>query len=112
MIALEVGIKALSVNEAFQGRRYKTAKFKDFEAQVNLLLPRRKTPMRGQVEISYTFFLTNASRTDVDNLIKCFQDILVKKNYIEDDRKIYRIHAEKVAHSSDFIHFAIQPYKK
>lgn len=86
--------KLLSVNKAWQGRRFKSSEYLALEELLMLLLP-RKTMIKGYVEIEYHFFLKNWKMVDVDNLVKPLQDIIVKKGYIEDDRQIKKITAEK-----------------
>lgn len=91
---IEIPLKPLSINEAWQGRRFKTRKYKNYCEDVSLLLPKIKT-IKGEVYISYIFYLHNWRRTDIDNLIKPLQDILVANHIIEDDRKVICISAEK-----------------
>lgn len=95
MIKAEVHLEPFSVNKAFQGRRFKTKECKHWEACFQQLLP-KKTMVRGKVSVRYRFFLKNHAMVDFDNLIKIMQDNLVKCGYIEDDRKIYKAHVEKV----------------
>ena len=92
-MVIKIPLKALSVNAAWQGRRFKTKTYKDFETDCFKLI--RGTPTKGNVEIHYRFYLKNHKATDIDNLIKPIQDILVKCGLIEDDRRIMRIVAEK-----------------
>lgn len=85
---IEIHAKPLSINKAFQGRRFKTPECKQYEDLLWYLLPKREM-IKGMVRIDYRFFLTNHKMQDSDNLIKVLQDMLVKKGYIEDDRLIY-----------------------
>lgn len=71
-----------------------------------MLLPVREKVV-GRVGIVYRFFLVNHSRTDWDNLVKITQDIIVKKGYIEDDRKIYKAEVEKIPSKKDAIEIEI-----
>ena len=105
---VSVPIKAMSVNDAFQGRRFKTPECKQYEEDLWMLLPRMEKVM-GRVRIVYRFFLVNHALTDFDNLIKITQDILVKKGYIEDDRKIYDAHIQKIPSKEDSIEIEIYP---
>lgn len=91
---IEIPLKALSSNDAWQGRRFKTPAYQRYERDVLTLLPRIAT-ITGEVEIFYNFFLKNWKRTDNDNLIKCLQDCLVKGRIIEDDRKVREFHVRK-----------------
>ncbi len=55
----------------------------------------------GKIAVRYKFYLKNCARADYDNLIKVTQDIIVKKGWIEDDRKIYRAIIEKYPTKKD-----------
>ena len=106
---LSIPIKALSINKAFRGRHYKTKECKDYENDLWKLLP-KKEKILGRVEIHYKFYLKNHQRTDIDNLVKVTQDILVAKGYIEDDRKIYKAVVEKIPSETDSIEVEILTY--
>ena len=93
-ISLEINEKPLSSNVAWQGRRFKSNAYKTFEELLLLTLPKKKK-ISGKVKITYCFYLKNHKMTDYDNLIKPLQDILVKKGYIDDDRKITEAHIYK-----------------
>ena len=107
MIYLKLGIKPISINEAFQGRRFKTKKCKKFEEDLSYLLPAKKC-IPGKVQVRYKFYLKNHALTDYDNMIKVMQDSLVKKGYIEDDRKIYRAMIDKIPSKENFIEILIK----
>jgi Holliday junction resolvase RusA-like endonuclease len=109
-IDLEIPVKALSVNEAFQGRRFKTKKCKDFEKELWYLLPEAKTKIKGKVEIHYEFYLKNAERTDLFNLVKVVEDILDKKGYFENDRKIWKGYLKKIKSDEEKIKVIITPF--
>lgn len=106
---IEIPIKPLSINQAFQGRRYKTAECKHYEECLWYLLP-KKEKVRGKIHITYRFFLKNHKMMDIDNLVKVLQDMIVKKGYIEDDRLIYRMVVEKVPSKSDRIQIEIKSF--
>lgn len=110
-LSIRVPLQALSVNKAWQGRRFKTNIYKAYEREAHILFPR--LPMqKGMVEVWYTFGLMKKSYaiSDVGNLEKCLSDILVKKGYIEDDRKIAVIHLQKVESPCYYVEVVIQPY--
>ncbi|MEK6879137.1 MAG: RusA family crossover junction endodeoxyribonuclease [Nanoarchaeota archaeon] len=105
-IAFELKAKALSVNAAWQGRRYKSKAYSEFEKEIGYLLPRNQS-INGEVKIEYIFGLKNYKLTDVDNLIKPIQDLIVKAGIIDDDRKIVQVLAIKVASKKDVIGITI-----
>jgi len=98
-------VKPLSVNDAWQGRRFKTSEYKQYE---NDCLWQKIPLVKGEVEIHYTFHLKRYSTSDVDNFIKPLQDILVKMGAIEDDKKVVRIVAEKVKDEKEFTEVEIK----
>jgi len=101
----------LSVNDAWEGRRFKTPEYKEFEEICLYTLPKKRM-LRGIVEIEYRFHLKYHKTSDYDNFIKCFQDILVKRGYIEDDRFIYKATIYKIPseREQDRIEVIIKPY--
>lgn len=106
-IQIKVDIKPISINAAFQGKRFKTKQCKDYEKDLWVLLP-KKPMVKGEVEVWFDFFLINFSKTDLSNLVKVTEDILVKKGYIEDDRKIVRMHLSKVKSKKDIMTVTIR----
>jgi len=109
---LIIPVKPLTNNQAWAGRRFKSAKYKQFEKDVDKLLPKAKNTIKGEVEIHYTFHIKNYGLTDIDNLIKATQDLVVKKGYIEDDRKIVWLSAEKIKSKEEKIIIEIRAYEK
>ncbi len=102
-----IDVIPLSVNQVWQGRRFKTKKYKDYEKTVLAILPKLKIP-EGNLKLIITFgFSSKAS--DWDNPIKPFQDILQKK-YDFNDSRIYRAEIEKVIvkRGKEFIDFSIE----
>lgn len=90
---IEIKIKPLSVNEAWQGQRFKTPKYRAFEKIVLLSLPLFKIP-KAPLKISFEFgFSNNAS--DWDNPVKPIQDILQKK-YGFNDKEVMQAEVKKV----------------
>lgn len=87
MLTITINRKPLSVNDAWQGRRFSTGAKTDYEAVMRLLLP--KTAIPGPYyRIEYDFHLVHFSTTDWDNLVKVSQDCLVNRGIITDDRHI------------------------
>ena len=107
---VKIQLKPVSVNEAFQGRRFKTKKCKQYCDDFLLVAP-RKNMVKGIIQVQYRFHVKNHAMTDYDNLIKITQDMIVKKGYIEDDRKIYRATIYKIPSKDNFIEIKILPYK-
>ena len=93
-IKVTLPFRPLSINKAWQGRRYKTREYDDFITDCLWSLPRRKM-IRGNVAVIMDFYLKRAKNCDVDNFIKPLLDIIVKKGYIKDDRYVFFLQAQK-----------------
>ena len=104
---MRIDIKPMSVNEAWQGRRFKTPKYKSYERDVLKLLRPMNIP-EGDLVIDLEWGVSNMT-SDWDNPIKPFQDILQKK-YGFDDKHIVeaRVKKVKVKKGSEYIEFEIK----
>ena len=102
---IKLNIKALSVNKAFQGRRFKSPEYNKFITDMLLVLPKLKdVPTKDiclKIEFGYSSKLS-----DIDNGLKTFLDCLVKK-YGFDDRYIIELFVTKkiVEKGKDYIKF-------
>lgn len=107
---IKIPIKPLSVNEAWQGRRFKTPKYVQYERDVLLLLPKIKLP-DPPYKITYVFGLSN-KLSDLDNPVKPITDILQKK-YGLNDKDIYEAHLTKkiTPKGKEYIEFKIETYQ-
>ena len=81
----KIFIKPLSVNDAFKGRRFKTAKYDVYCSAVTLLLPHNLIIPTGLLKVVYEFGLSSAGG-DFDNPTKVFQDIIAVKYGFNDNR--------------------------
>lgn len=101
---MRLNIKPLSVNAAWQGRRFKTPEYKAYERAVLLML-RPLTIPEGDLELILQF----GCAMDFDNPVKPFVDCLQKKYGFNDSRiKLAVIEVEKVAKGSEYIDFEIR----
>ena len=103
---MRIDIKPLTVNRAWQGRRFKTKAYKQYEKDVITLLRPLSVP-DGPLEIHLTFGQSNMG-ADFDNPVKPFVDCLQKK-YGFNDNRIQRavIEKVKVAKGQEFIGFSL-----
>lgn len=103
----ELKIKPLSLNNCYIGRRFATKELAQYKRSISLLLPKMKVP-EGKLYVSYTFGVSSKA-SDVDNLIKVFQDCLAEC-YGFNDKNIYRIEVRKqdVKKGEEFIKFQIE----
>ncbi len=101
-----VPVKPLSVNQVWQGKRFKTKKYSLYEKEVLLLLKPMQVPV-PPYEIRFKFGVSS-KLADWDNPVKPFQDILQKK-YGFDDKHIERAVVEKVLvpKGSEFVEFEL-----
>ena len=88
-----LNIKALSVNEAWQGKRFKSKKYVAYSRSVLAMLPKLRMPERPY-KISYEFGFSNKA-SDIDNPVKPLQDLLCQK-YGFNDRDIFQVNIRKV----------------
>ena len=106
-----INIKPLSVNCAWQGKRFKTNDYKNYEFKLLFMLPKIIIP-QPPYEIYYKFgFSSNLA--DWDNPVKPFQDILSKR-YGFNDKMIRKavIETEIVEKGKEYIGFEIKTYIK
>ena len=104
-----IKIKPMSVNTAWQGKRFKSKIYAKYEKDVLLQLPKIKLPEKPY-EISLEFAFSNKG-SDIDNPVKPFLDILQKK-YKFDDKHIYKLIISKmiVKKGNEHIKFNIKNY--
>jgi Holliday junction resolvase RusA-like endonuclease len=104
---IKIKTKPLSVNGAWKGRRYKSDEYKNYEVGVTWMLPKITIP-EPPFKVSYEFGFSSKG-SDIDNPVKCFQDILVKK-YGFKDQDIYELHVTKkiVKKGKEYIKFKIE----
>ena len=100
-------IKPLSVNAAFQGRRFKTKQCNQYCRDLCMILPKNQK-IAGYIDVHLKFYLTNAKMTDGDNLVKVLMDCVVQQGIIEDDRKILKYTIEKYKADIDKIEINIE----
>jgi Holliday junction resolvase RusA-like endonuclease len=101
-----INIKPLSVNQAWQGKRFKTNLYKQYEHDVLLLLPKIKI-VEPPYKLNIVVGFSNKA-SDIDNILKPFLDILQKK-YGINDKHIEVLHIEKqiVTKKNEFICFEL-----
>jgi hypothetical protein len=106
----QLNVKPMSVNEAWQGKRFKTVEYKAYEFAIWSRLPKAiEIPETGDLQLHLVWGFSSAS-SDFDNPVKPFVDIL-QKRYKFNDKRIKRafIDVENVPKGAEFIKFAIFP---
>ena len=106
----KLNIKPLSVNNCWQGKRFKTPEYKKYERDLLLMLPKNTFKFdKFSIQIEFGFSTTLA---DIDNPLKPFLDILQKK-YNINDRDVYSLIVSKkvVPKGSEYIKFKISQFE-
>jgi Holliday junction resolvase RusA-like endonuclease len=99
----------LSVNQCWQGKRFKTKEYTLYEKEVMLKLQAYDLKQSKEpLEVSLMVGVSNIA-ADIDNVVKPFLDILQKK-YNFNDKYIFRLIVEKVLviKGAEFIEFYIK----
>ena len=94
MKEIKLNIKPLSVNECWQGKRFKTPLYKKYEQNMLLILPKFKVNIESELGIFLEFGFSS-SLCDLDNPVKPLIDILQKK-YGFNDKNIVKLNINKV----------------
>ena len=108
MISFTLNVKPLSVNEAWQGRRFSTPAKKAYEQRLSLSLPNVAVDGKPYYRVTYDFFLVRFATTDWDNLCKVLGDCLVKKGIISEDRLIVKATVRKFPAKADKIVVSVE----
>jgi Holliday junction resolvase RusA-like endonuclease len=104
---IKINLKPLSVNDAWQGKRFKTTEYKAFERDSLLMMPNLHIP-ENKLKISIEYGFSN-KMSDVDNPTKCILDIL-QKRYGFNDNMIYELNLKKniVEKGKEYFSFLIE----
>ena len=108
---MRINIVPLSVNKAWQGKRFKTKEYIKYEKDMMLLLPRYKMPISPiSLNIRYGF---SSKLADIDNPTKLIIDIMQKK-YKFDDKDIFELILTKeiVQKGKEYIEIDAKTYQK
>ena len=108
-----VNIKAMSVNDAWKGRRFPTDLYEVFREKVSLLLRKKDTPKvdtgKGWLFAHYRWGISTMGKSDTDNPCKQFQDVLFDRYGLKDVRVRFlileKVKAEK---GEEFIDWEVQ----
>lgn len=93
---INIPIGPVSVNKSLKGRKFKSAEYLQFEKDVCLLLPFNKgQAYKGELFCKYVFYIKNYGNADTGNCLKLIEDILVKREYLVDDRYVKTIYLQK-----------------
>lgn len=106
---IKIPYDTLSVNDCWQGRRFKTKMYKVYETNLYNILPDIEIP-DGVLRIDLEFGFSNVLR-DIDNPIKPLMDIFQKK-YGFNDKRVFLLRVEKklVKRGEEYFKFSITKY--
>ena len=109
MIQFKLNEKPLSVNEAWQGKRFKTPIYKNYEETILLSMPKAKIEIEQMLRIEFFFGFSNKA-SDLDNPVKLLLDIAQKK-YGFNDKHVFELNVRKciVKKGEEFIQMGIYP---
>ncbi len=107
MISFKLDQKPLSINEAWQGKRFKTPAYKRYEEAMILLMPKGKVDLDQMLRIEFFFGFSNKA-SDLDNPVKLLMDIAQKK-YGFNDKMVFELNVRKciVKKGEEFIQMGI-----
>lgn len=104
---MRIEVKPFSVNQAWQGKRFRSNAYKKFQNDMMLMLPPLKISFKKRLKVDLVFGFSSKA-ADIDNPIKPLLDILQKK-YGFNDNQIYQMNVVKeiTKKSEEFIKLQI-----
>ena len=107
MIQFKIYEKPLSVNQAWQGKRFKTPIYKEYEKSMLLMMPKAKVDTEEMLRVEFFFGFSNKA-SDLDNPVKLLMDIAQKK-YGFNDKNVFELNIRKclVKKGKEFIQMGI-----
>lgn len=107
MIQFQINEKPMSVNLAWQGKRFKTQAYKDYEKAMILQMPKAKVDPQEMLRVEFFFGFSNKA-SDLDNPVKLLMDIAQKK-YGFNDKMVFELNVRKciVKKGEEFIQMGI-----
>jgi len=107
MIQFKINEKPMSVNLAWQGKRFKTPAYKEYESSMLLMMPKAKIEKDQMLRVEFFFGFSNKA-SDLDNPVKLLIDIAQKK-YGFNDKMVFEMNVRKclVKKGEEFIQMGI-----
>jgi Holliday junction resolvase RusA-like endonuclease len=90
---MKLHIKALSINEAYFGRRKRTHDYNNYIKKMLIILPEIDMIPEKNIRLNVEFGFSSYA-SDIDNGLKCFIDCLQKK-YEFNDKNIIELFVRK-----------------
>lgn len=107
MIQFKINEKPLSVNLAWQGKRFKTPRYKAYQESIMFMMPPGKVDPTQMLRVEFFFGFSNKA-SDLDNPVKLLLDMAQKK-YGFNDCNVFELNVRKciVKKGEDFIQMGI-----
>lgn len=107
---VETGLKPLSANQSYLGKKVKSKAYRTYENHMRRVLPDLELPTEGNLQLQIEVHYSNKA-SDIDNCLKPFIDCL-QQRYEFNDNRIYHIEVEKfiVPKGEETIRFRLIPY--
>jgi Holliday junction resolvase RusA-like endonuclease len=107
MIQFKINEKPLSVNQAWQGKRFKTPAYKEYEKAMLLRMPSSNVDKSQMLRVEFFFGFSNKA-SDLDNPVKLLLD-LAQKKYGFNDSNVFELNVRKciVKKGEEFIQMGI-----
>lgn len=109
---IKIPIKPISINECWQGRRFKTNRYNNWRINFSCLLNGQKKYLSKNLKVKIFLYLKSITRSDIDNFLKPIIDSLVKDKIIVDDRFIQELEVKKIKSIQEYIEYEIIEEKK
>jgi Holliday junction resolvase RusA-like endonuclease len=93
MIGFRINEKPLSVNQAWQGKRFKTQAYKDYEKSIMLRMPKKTIAKDQMLRVEFFFGFSN-KQSDLDNPVKLLLDI-AQKRFAFNDSQVFELNIRK-----------------
>lgn len=108
---IKIPIKPLSTNQAWQGRRFKTKTYKDYERTLLILL-RKLKPEIPEGPVAFDLRVGVSRHFDGDNAIKQLLDVCQKYCDHFDDVNVFDYHVRKVLvdKGNEYLAFKFTPF--
>lgn len=112
---MRINIKPISANEMWQGKKFKSPKYKAWREEFGYELLRtmdkhHRKEFDCKVAINLRIFCKNADRSDIDNFIKPILDALVENKILKDDRLVNELEVTKHKSEEEYIFLNIKKY--
>ncbi len=109
MIQFKLNERPLSINEAWQWKRFKTPAYNNYDKAILLHMPKGQIDVEKMLRIEFFFGFSNKA-SDLDNPVKLLID-LAQKKYGFNDKNVFELNVRKciVKKGEEFIQMGIYP---